>query len=718
MKTLDPFAEPERFQREARLLGQLRHKNIISVYSFEILEDSTPVMAMELLKGESLGRAIFENDKIDADTTVQVLRQCCEGLEFAHRLGIVHRDLSPANIFLTREGSDLVVKLLDFGLSKCIYGDKGGTLTATGMLMGNPPYMSPEQTKGAQIDGRSDIYSLGCVIYHCMTGRQPLTADSPIGLMYLQQAVMPDEPVANYADQQKETLLRNIALICLQKDPDNRFQSCQEMLDLLNEPHQDALNKRARAVAPWSNARDGKGNTSASISRSKTATYSLVLLLLLCLPVIGLLLFNLTASIEAAKLDYEIGLFLANKLDPLAAKLFEQSGSIYKKKANPLKAAEAFILEAESLRRAAQPFLAPLQMSTDLLNNLPDSEEKERVVSTIWTLLDKEIRESRLASDEVLQLQNILANQVVRSKYIRKSERLSYLTSLVDIPVSFRTFSAPVLKQRVEIVTSLLDKWKPKITTAEGVLLSQLADEACGKQLYKEAGGLWHTRYASRVDNEQMTRSYLSVRVASVYRLYDKKAEIAVLSDLIDEPTCRETEKAKAIYRLCEYYRENKDYKKSLALSLRGMNVLKDEFPNLEAIVNLKSAYILSLDNASERTKISNELVEDIIQNMPQFQKSPEFNHIPNEVQKSDDKRKIVIFQNLSLINAYSTMMSTNQIELANKMLKFLLERMKDSDWPLEQTMSDRLKEELKSGKLHDKEWNRLATAILKEDEK
>ncbi|MBX9723380.1 MAG: serine/threonine protein kinase, partial [Candidatus Obscuribacterales bacterium] len=160
-----------RFQREAKLLGGLSHKNIVSVYSFDLLEDQTPFIAMEYLQGKSLLQLIGQQGALEFSQLKSIMVQVCAGLSYAHKAGAIHRDLSPANIFLIGDDADPLVKILDFGLSRIFGENTGAALTTTGMLVGNPPYMSPEQARGAALDHSSDIYSIGCVFYECFSGK-------------------------------------------------------------------------------------------------------------------------------------------------------------------------------------------------------------------------------------------------------------------------------------------------------------------------------------------------------------------------------------------------------------------------------------------------------------------------------------------------------------------------------------------------------------------
>lgn len=185
IKLVDPmFAESRdalaRFQREAVSAAELRSAHIVHVMDYGI-EDGVPFIAMELLEGESLAERLRREQRLSVDATKQLVTQICRALTVAHGKGIVHRDLKPDNIFITREGDDEVVKVLDFGVAKRLdaLSNSGELKTSSGVILGTPYYMSPEQANGqGTVDQRSDIWSLGIMVYECLTGRRPFAKDT------------------------------------------------------------------------------------------------------------------------------------------------------------------------------------------------------------------------------------------------------------------------------------------------------------------------------------------------------------------------------------------------------------------------------------------------------------------------------------------------------------------------------------------------------------
>jgi serine/threonine protein kinase len=174
--TSDPEAIA-RFNREAANAARINHPNVCAIYDFGETPDGLIYLAMELIDGESLRAVLQRRGALAPPRSVRLLRQCADALQAAHDLGIVHRDLKPDNIMLARgRGGADVVKVVDFGIAKAMTGEEGQQVTKTGLVVGTPEYMSPEQLSGDVLDGRSDIYSLALVFYRMLTGTLPFQA--------------------------------------------------------------------------------------------------------------------------------------------------------------------------------------------------------------------------------------------------------------------------------------------------------------------------------------------------------------------------------------------------------------------------------------------------------------------------------------------------------------------------------------------------------------
>ncbi len=168
-----------RFNREAANAARINHPNVCAIYDFGETPDGTIYLAMEFIEGEALTDLLNREGALPPARAARILRQTADALQAAHDLGIVHRDLKPDNIMITRGRDDAdVVKVVDFGIAKAIGGEEGQNVTKTGLVVGTPEYMSPEQLSGDKLDGRSDVYSLALVFYRMLTGVLPFQADS------------------------------------------------------------------------------------------------------------------------------------------------------------------------------------------------------------------------------------------------------------------------------------------------------------------------------------------------------------------------------------------------------------------------------------------------------------------------------------------------------------------------------------------------------------
>jgi eukaryotic-like serine/threonine-protein kinase len=220
-----PFAR-ERFLREARACARLVHRHLTRVFDFGTLPDGRPYLVMERLQGEDLSHWIARGP-VSSERASHWLIQACAGLSAAHAAGIVHRDIKPANLFLTQDdnGQDLI-KLLDFGIAKIQEpGQISPALTQTQTIMGSPCYMSPEQLRSSRsADERSDVWSLGVVLYELLTGRRPFAASSGPALVAAIAADTPDTLPSSIGQQ-----LEAIVLRCLEKSPAARFGSVDEL---------------------------------------------------------------------------------------------------------------------------------------------------------------------------------------------------------------------------------------------------------------------------------------------------------------------------------------------------------------------------------------------------------------------------------------------------------------------------------------------------------
>ena len=225
----------ERFLLEAAAVAKLSHPNTIVLYDYGRTEDGLFYYAMELIEGTTLSKLISARRSLDPGLAVHVAAQICGSLREAHELGLVHRDLKPGNVMLTRRGDDEhYVKVLDFGLVKVIGDSDGGSeLTRSGIVMGSPRYMAPEQVESRAVDHRADIYAFGALLYHMLAGQPPFLYPSQFETLRAQVDEAPPPLEAKNPWCQAGPELRALMYQCLEKKPDRRPQSMAEVAQRL-----------------------------------------------------------------------------------------------------------------------------------------------------------------------------------------------------------------------------------------------------------------------------------------------------------------------------------------------------------------------------------------------------------------------------------------------------------------------------------------------------
>ncbi|PYP91881.1 MAG: hypothetical protein DMG65_06160 [Candidatus Angelobacter sp. Gp1-AA117] len=258
-----------RFKNEARAAGVLNHPNIVTIYD-AAEQDGTFYMAMEYMEGTTLHSIMAEQRVLAPEEIIQISRQVCKGLDYAHSHGIVHRDIKPANMMITANGT---VKIMDFGIAKA-----GGSMTNTGQVLGTPNYMSPEQVKGKPLDGRSDLFSFGVMLYEMVTGEKPFVGQNITTIIY---KIVHENPIPpRDLDVTIHPGLSAVVTKALAKPPDERYQSGAELAhDLENYKSVDLnLNPTtAMSAAQAENTQVLAGNSGfqavgVAPAKSKTAT--------------------------------------------------------------------------------------------------------------------------------------------------------------------------------------------------------------------------------------------------------------------------------------------------------------------------------------------------------------------------------------------------------------------------------------------------------------
>ena len=248
LKITDPVAdlsdeELRRFEAEANSMKQLTHQNVIQVYSYGIIGDRQYI-AMRLVSGPTLRDRIRKNGRLDPATTVDYAKQIARGLLFAHRKGVVHRDVKPSNILVDEDGR-LIIS--DFGISYSV--GRAERLTTPGMAMGTPEYMSPEQCQGGKITELSDLYSLGIILHEMLAGEPPFTGPNPMATAYKQ--VHDEPPALSEIRSGLPPQLEEIVRRCLRKKPEERYASMAELLDALDGVQFGAVADIHRKLSLW-----------------------------------------------------------------------------------------------------------------------------------------------------------------------------------------------------------------------------------------------------------------------------------------------------------------------------------------------------------------------------------------------------------------------------------------------------------------------------------
>ncbi|HEY6881782.1 MAG TPA: serine/threonine-protein kinase [Polyangiales bacterium] len=244
-----------RFQREAHALSLLAHPNTVRVYDFGQTEDGLLYLVMELLVGELLTTRL-ERGTLDVLDALRMTQQILQSLAEAHRKAIVHRDLKPDNVFLARaeDQGEPVIKVLDFGIAKVVAPDRklDQFETQAGTVFGTPRYMSPEQAQGNTLDGRSDLYSVGVLLYQMLAGRAPFVEEDAVVVMAKHIRELPTPPSKLRPDRPIPSSLNDVVMRALMKDPASRFQQASDFVNALEACVHDVINaQRAEITGRW-----------------------------------------------------------------------------------------------------------------------------------------------------------------------------------------------------------------------------------------------------------------------------------------------------------------------------------------------------------------------------------------------------------------------------------------------------------------------------------
>ncbi len=223
----------QRFKTEIHVISRLSHPNVVQVHNSGIHNETMPYYVMDLIEGATLADMIEASRKqgLPLLETLDMFAAVAHALAAAHEKNIVHRDIKPGNIVLSNDTAPIGdrVKVVDFGIAKLTGRDSGQALTSKGEIFGSPLYMSPEQCMGNKMDARSDIYSLGCVMYQALVGITPLKGENAVQLIFRHVHDMPPRPSSIKADIELPEVMEPLLFKCLQKDPAKRFSTMDEL---------------------------------------------------------------------------------------------------------------------------------------------------------------------------------------------------------------------------------------------------------------------------------------------------------------------------------------------------------------------------------------------------------------------------------------------------------------------------------------------------------
>ncbi|MBX9666737.1 MAG: serine/threonine protein kinase [Candidatus Obscuribacterales bacterium] len=230
LKLLNPdLVKPEsalRFQSEAKTASTLAHPNLINVLDFGIADNNEIYLVMDYIKGITLAEFVEQNGPMPIEEAIEIFIQVCDGIGHAHKQGILHRDLKSTNVMLTEQDTHTRVLVLDFGLAK---RTEYGSITRTRKIIGSPLFMSPEHASGHELDGRADIYSLGCLMYYTLTGVYPIQGDTALDTIFKQSTESAPTLKQGMPDKEFSHELETIVGKCLKKDKSQRYSSVQEL---------------------------------------------------------------------------------------------------------------------------------------------------------------------------------------------------------------------------------------------------------------------------------------------------------------------------------------------------------------------------------------------------------------------------------------------------------------------------------------------------------
>lgn len=310
----------KRFEQEFKATMALGHDNIVRVHDYGFTSDGIPVMVMEYLDGHSLEQLLRADSRLRLSQFLTTFYQTCAALHHAHSRGVIHRDVKPSNIMMVKNEQNVkIVKLLDFGIAKVLReedddDDSNQKLTNTGDVFGSPYYMSPEQCKGETLDARSDIYSLGCVMYQSLMGKRPFEGENAYKTIYMHVNVKPTPFADLRVDISLPPALESVVMKCLEKMPSKRYQTVMELsLELQRLAQQATLEQKENQ--PWRTRQTQSGTfyaISPTTGKEAPANVGAVLKLLHKAGLVGESDYNKAMALQGPQAEGEAGKYLVS----------------------------------------------------------------------------------------------------------------------------------------------------------------------------------------------------------------------------------------------------------------------------------------------------------------------------------------------------------------------------------------------------------------------
>lgn len=332
----DPITR-KRFEQESTAARELNHANIVTIYAFDVSPEKIAYIIMDFVDGEDLGK-VLDRGPLPISVFYETFIQVCSALAHAHSRGVVHRDIKPSNILVANISQQTTwVKLVDFGIAKIMNsGEQTQVLTKTGDFLGSPTYTSPEQAQGEDVDARSDIYSLGCVMFHALTGRPPFTGPGAVKLI-MQHCNTPPPKIVPLSGDKCSIPLERVILRCLEKRPEDRYQNVFDLrtdLQLVQDRKEPQMRERASVPTlqseltdffDHSSKNDGNFNTvfDGSLSFDMRIKNVMERILELAIPGDSLL------RLESTNPEFEGLIVLRDGVQILGAKILKQNMQSY-----------------------------------------------------------------------------------------------------------------------------------------------------------------------------------------------------------------------------------------------------------------------------------------------------------------------------------------------------------------------------------------------------